>query len=143
MCGLSAELKRKQIKSATGLLPAINKTILSESVYFLGIKTQKKHKYPFTTPSCTTYFKYCEAVHHDVLIAGVGEEEEAVAPRSVLLSKIIQQLFCRKKEVGMRCMMKLLAESKMKVTIQETMATMSPATRGRGKCKLKTNLKLI
>lgn len=70
----------------------------------------------------TTYFKYCEAVHHDVLIACVGEEEEAVAPRSVLLSEIIQQLFCSKKEVGMRCKTKLSAETKMNVTIQETVA---------------------
>lgn len=59
---------------------------------------------------CITYFKYCEAVHHDVLIAGVGEEEEAVAPRSVLLSEIVQQLLCRKKEVGMRCKTESSAE---------------------------------
>lgn len=77
------------------------------------------------SPTCTTYFKYCEAVHHDVLIAGVGEEEEAVAPRSVLLSEIIQQLFCRKKEVVIRCKTKLSTETKMNVTIQETVATLS------------------
>lgn len=75
-------------------------------------------------PICTTYFKYCEAVHHDVLIAGVGEEKEAVAPRSVLLSKIIQQLFCRKKEVGMRCKTRLSTETNMNITIQETVATL-------------------
>lgn len=49
----------------------------------------------------TTYFKYCEAVHHYILVPSVGEEEQAVPPSSSLLSKVIQQLFYRKKEVDM------------------------------------------
>lgn len=35
-----------------------------------------------------------------------------MAPRSVLLSKIVQQLFCRKKEVGVRCKTTLSAKKK-------------------------------
>lgn len=108
----------------TGLLPLINKTILADIMYFpcIKIKFKKEHNYTFTLTR-TTYFKYCEAVHHDVLIASVGEEKEAVAPRSILLSEIIQQLLCRKKEVGMRCKTKLSSETKMNAAIQEAAAT--------------------
>lgn len=43
-----------------------------------------------------------------------------MAPRSVLLSEIVQQLFCRKKEVGMRCKMESSAEGKkMNLTNEE------------------------
>lgn len=110
----------------TGLLLLKNKTILADIMYFpcIKIKSQKGTEvyiYPHTR---TTYFKYCEAVHHDVLIASVGEEKEAVAPRSILLSEIIQQLFCRKKEVGMRCKTKLSSETKLNAIIQEAAATL-------------------
>lgn len=60
-----------------------------------------KHKKGWKSSTYKTYFKYCEAVHHYILIPSIREEEQAVAPCSILLCKIIQQLLCRKKEVGM------------------------------------------
>lgn len=50
------------------------------------------------SPTHITYFKYCEAVHHYILIPSIGEEEQTMPPSSSLLCKVIQQLFCRKRK---------------------------------------------
>lgn len=148
MCGLSAELKRKQIKSATGLLPAINKTILSESVYFLGIKTQKKHKYPITTPSmhnllqilwgCTSWHTHCGCWR--------GRRGSGATLRSAEqnYSAALLQEEGSGHEMHDEVVGRVKNEGNNPGNNGNFIETeMSPATRRRGKFKLKTNLKLI
>lgn len=47
---------------------------------------------------CTTYLKHCEAVHHYIFITRIRQEVQTVAPGSCLLSKVVQQLLCKKKQ---------------------------------------------
>ena len=47
----------------------------------------------------SNYLEYCKAVHHNILIPSIGQEEQAVTPCSRLLRKVIQQFFCKEQEV--------------------------------------------